>query len=105
MLKIQVLGKGLIPRGLGLAPRKEPFFADYRTIADIVMNYQNFTVNLVEGESNDQLTEITRSNIKKIWDKKVNNYEDTTSTPVQPPVAEGRGGKGPEEVSGSPRRD
>jgi len=29
MLNIQVLGNGLIPRGLGLAPRLEPFPADY----------------------------------------------------------------------------
>ena len=46
MLKIQVLGNGFIPRGLGIAPRREPFKADLLLIQTILASPARFTVKL-----------------------------------------------------------
>lgn len=64
-LKIQVLGKGMIPRGYGLAPRKEPFMADRTLIATILatpglkVKYLNPNTNKFEG--------LTRDNFNRIY--------------------------------------
>lgn len=67
MLKIQVLGQGLIPRGLGLAPRKEPFYADYRAIADI-LNASRLTVYYFNPDTG-KFTKLTKETLKSAWDK------------------------------------
>lgn len=70
MLKIQVLGTGMIPRGMGLAPRKAPFKADYTLIATI-MNTPGLKVNFLNPETN-KFQSLTPQNIKRMWDKYAN---------------------------------
>ena len=80
MLKIQVLGKGLIPRGLGLAPRKTPFDADL-TLITTILNTHGLSVNYVNPEDG-RLLPLNRQNCKRVWDK-YNNL-----TPKDPVINE-----------------
>ena len=80
-LKIQVFGKGLIPRGYGLAPRKNPFPADYVLIGTI-LNTPGLSVKYINPETGVP-ADLTKSNLKKIWDK-YSNYV----APVKPVVVE-----------------
>lgn len=70
MVKIQVLGHGLIPRGHGIAPRKEPFEADLKLIKTI-LEMGTFKVNMV-NPINGAKVPITGANFEKMyraWDK------------------------------------
>lgn len=67
MLNIQVLGKGLIPRGLGIAPRKEPFPADYTLIAAI-MQTNGLEVHMINPDDGKPI-KLTQQNVKRLWDK------------------------------------
>jgi len=67
MLKIQVLGKGMIPRGLGLAPRMEPFPADRNLIATILQT-PSMSINYLHPE-NGKLFPLTRQNMKTVLEK------------------------------------
>ena len=67
MLKIQVLGKGMIPRGYGLAPRKEFFKADL-TLIHTILQCPNLKVNMLNPETN-KIMPVTKSNVKTLWDK------------------------------------
>lgn len=67
MLNIQVLGNGLIPRGLGLAPRLEPFPADYTLICTI-MQTRGLEVKMVNPDDG-KLIKLTPNNVKRMWDK------------------------------------
>lgn len=84
MLKIQVLGKGLIPRGLGLAPRKEPFMADFTLIATI-LSTPGLKVNMLHPEDGHAI-ELTNSNLKRNWDKYA-NYQKKSVAPTQQQTA------------------
>lgn len=100
MLKIQVLGKGLIPRGYGLAPRLNPFPADLILIGTI-LSTPGLTVNYLNPDTN-KMCPLTKDNLKRIY----NNYgmENNNITlapqkavltapkeevPVQPPISLG----------------
>lgn len=65
MLKIKVLGRGLIPRGYGLAPCKEPFPADLMLIKTILSS-PNLKVKMVHP-SDGHLVDVTRKNVDKLW--------------------------------------
>lgn len=80
MLNIQVLGKGLIPRGLGIAPRKEPFPADYSLIATIMQTH-GLKVNMIRPDDG-KVVELTPNNVKRMWDK----Y--SASVPKKPRIVE-----------------
>jgi len=67
MLKIQVLGKGLIPRGYGLAPRKEFFKADLNLIQTILMT-PGLKVNMLNPED-DKIIAVTNANVKRLWER------------------------------------
>ncbi len=67
MLKIQVLGKGLIPRGMGLAPRKNPFFADFTMISTILAT-PGLQVNYLNPETNT-MQSLTPKNLQRVWNK------------------------------------
>lgn len=67
MLNIQVLGSGLIPRGLGIAPRLEPFPADYTLICTI-MQTCGLEVKMVNPDDG-KLIKLTPNNVKRMWDK------------------------------------
>lgn len=84
MLRIQVLGKGLIPRGLGLAPRKEPFMADFTLIATILAT-PGLKVNMLHPEDGHAI-ELTNNNLKRNWDKYA-NYQKKANTPAAPQTA------------------
>lgn len=67
MLKIQVLGSGLIPRGYGLAPRVEPFPADL-TLIQTIMATPGLSVNMIHPDDG-HIVAITNANIKRLWEK------------------------------------
>ena len=78
MLKIQVLGKGLIPRGYGLAPRLNPFPADMILIGTILNTY-GLSVNYLNPDDNN-MHPLTKENLKKIYNKYgMGNNNITTS--------------------------
>lgn len=92
-LKIQVLGKGLIPRGYGLAPRKDPFNADL-TLIQTIMSTPGLIVNYIRPEDNKPI-KLDRTNVKRVWDKYNNPAKKyvaqgssvvTNSRPVVPTV-------------------
>ena len=97
-LKIQVLGKGLIPRGYGLAPRKDPFNADL-TLIQTILSTPGLIVNYIRPEDNKPVA-LDRNNLKRVWDKYNNhakkqvaqNVSATTNTrpsaPVTKPIPE-----------------
>lgn len=83
MLKIQVLGKGMIPRGYGLAPRKEPFPADYLTIGTIIKT-PGLKVKYLNPESG-KLMPLDGHNVKRIWDRYANWNPKNEVNDVAPP--------------------
>lgn len=66
MLKIQVMGKGMIPRGYGLAPRVEPFSADL-TLIQTIMSTPGLEVNMIHPEEKRTI-KLTNQNLKRMWD-------------------------------------
>ena len=77
MLQIQVLGKGMIPRGLGLAPRKEPFPADL-TLISTILRTPGLQVNMISPEG--RAIPVKTNNIKKLYEK----YDGKTSYNTKP---------------------
>lgn len=73
MLFIQVLGTGIIPRGFGLAPRKEPFKADLLLIQTILASPSKFTVNMLHPTTK-RFVEITNKNVRTMYER----YSDLT---------------------------
>jgi len=100
MLKIRVLGKGLVPRIGALAPIKEPFYADYRACADI-MRARGLTVEYFNPDTN-KFAKLTPENIKAVsdkyydkeWDQSVQEANEET------PSDESEGPTGPQEGGG-----
>ena len=79
MLKIQVLGHGLIPRGMGIAPRKEPFYADLNLIG-LILQTPGLSVNYVT--SLGTLQPLTTKNLKKVWDASLKNAKKPAAKKV-----------------------
>lgn len=67
MLKINVLGTGMIPRGLGLAPRIEPFNAD-RMLIYTILNTKGLSVNYFNPDKK-RMEPLTKKNLQKVFDK------------------------------------
>ena len=67
MLRIQVLGKGMIPRNLGLAPRTEPFPADLRLIG-IILATPGLSLKFIHPESGKP-ADLTRENFQAVYKK------------------------------------
>ncbi len=76
MLRIQVLGSGLIPRGHGIAPKKEPFPADLRLIG-IILSTGGLKVNFVHPNSG-KLVPLTRENYQAMYTKYQNRVYTKT---------------------------
>lgn len=72
MLKIQVLGKGLIPRGYGLAPKKNPFPADLILIETILKN-PGLKVRMMHPDDG-HFVDVTTKNVKRLWDAYSDKY-------------------------------
>lgn len=88
MLKIQVLGNGMIPRGYGLAPRLEPFPADL-TLIKTIMSTHGLTVNMLNPETGN-FVKLTPKNVDKMWksynEVRVNVTPATQQIKVETPV-------------------
>ena len=76
MLNIQVLGRGAIPRGNGIAPRKDPFPADLETI-ELILKTGGLSIKFV-NPTTGVLIPLTTANLKKMW--KAYGDVETTST-------------------------
>jgi hypothetical protein len=69
MLRIQVLGRGLIPRGHGIAPRMEPFPANVM-LTGIILGTAGLEVNFIHPETNKPvpLTRVNYQAMHKKWE-------------------------------------
>ena len=67
MLQIQVLGRGLIPRGYGLAPRKTPINADLNLI-NLIMATPGLKMKYIDP-NNGTAHDLTNKNLKTVWEK------------------------------------
>lgn len=85
-LRIQVYGKGLIPRGLGLAPRIAPFPADQLLCATI-LNTNGLSLKFIHPETGNPV-DLTKKNMKRmfeLYDGKIYKGTPTATTaPVTP---------------------
>ena len=86
-LKIQVNGTGMIPRGLGLAPRKEPFMVTDIYLINLILNTNNLTVKFLNPETN-VLEDLTRKDLRKNWDKYANYDSRKEKAPLNGVPAE-----------------
>ena len=95
MLKIRVLGRGLLPNGLGLAPRKEFFNADFNTINSMLLQ-PGLTVEYMHPELKKPVV-LSPKNAKKIFEnfgikeekkpiRRIGKAPVKTSTPSLKPV-------------------
>ena len=87
-LMIQVNGKGMIPRGYGLAPRKEPFLASDIHLIYLILNTAGLSIKFVNPKTN-QLEDLTKKNMKKMWDTYA-NYKKQEVKPQDPVEQEGQ---------------
>lgn len=85
MLKVQVLGKGMIPRGYGLAPRLEPFPADF-TLITTIMSTPGLSVNMIHPESG-RVVPLTNQNVKRMYETYANYKPKQNTTPATSPAA------------------
>lgn len=67
MIKVRILGQGLIPRGYGLAPRKDPISVDWRFL-NLLLNYGSFKIQYLDPEKK-QFFDVTNANAKKVYEK------------------------------------
>lgn len=67
MIRVRILGKGLIPRGGGLAPKKEPIYVDFDYLTVLVYS-RNLRVQYLDPETG-KFENIALNNFKKIYDK------------------------------------
>ena len=79
---IQVLGYGLIPRGLGIAPKKEPFEADLETIK-LILGHGALICNMINPKTGAKVR-LTSANYMKMW----NAYNKPVKKTIQPQVVE-----------------
>lgn len=84
MLKIQVLGRGMIPRGYGLAPRLEPFPADF-TLITTIMSTPGLNVNMIHPETG-RVVPLTNQNVKRMYETYANYKPKQNSTPATSPA-------------------
>ena len=79
-LNIQVNGYGMIPRGYGIAPRKEPFPVTDLYFINLILNTHGLSVKFVNPDTN-KLEDLNKNNLKKIWDK-YSDYNSDVKKPV-----------------------
>ena len=66
MIKDRILGHGLIPRGYGLAPRKEPLEIDWNFL-NILLNNGSFKIQALVPDKKE-FVDITIGNAKKMYE-------------------------------------
>nr|DAP16807.1 MAG TPA: hypothetical protein [Caudoviricetes sp.] len=90
MLKIQVLGSGMIPRLNVIAPRKEPFMADLNWIT-LILSTPGLEINYINPMDNS-IHGLDRTNFREVYEKFENvDYDhskklDLPEEPQQAPV-------------------
>ncbi len=82
MVKIQVLGNGLIPRMGMLAPITEPFPVGRMTAATILQTSPNLTVNYL-NPNDGKFHALTNQNIARVFDE---FEDDEAATNVEAPA-------------------
>lgn len=86
MVKIQVLGNGLIPRMGILAPITEPFPVGRMTAATILQTSPNLTVNYLNPKDG-KFHALTNQNITRVFDEfEDNEAAATVEAPAEAPV-------------------
>jgi hypothetical protein len=88
-MKIVVKGKGLIPRGYGLAPRLTPFNADLNHIA-VMLATGTFQIETVDPDTNKPVI-VTKQNVMKLYRRHEEVKKNGTKkevTPVQDKVVD-----------------
>lgn len=89
MLSIQVLGRGLIPRGHGIAPKKAPFPADL-TLIQLILRTPGLSINYINPKTK-KLSPLTNENLTEVWNR-FSDYKETkpsqnqVSKPVVPEI-------------------
>ena len=89
MLKIQVLGNGMVPRLGRLGPIKDPFPADKTLIATIIAT-SRMKINYLDPKTN-KMKPLSRDNLNEIWEMYGEaEYDDAVTPKVEevPPVKE-----------------
>ena len=81
-LKIQINGKGLIPRIGGLAPKKELVKASDINFIALLLNTNGLSLKYL-NPSNNKLADLTKKNMKSVWDRYC-NYVPDTNVPTTP---------------------
>ena len=84
MVKIQVLGNGLIPRMGMLAPITEPFPVGRMTAATILQTSPNLTVNYL-NPNDGKFHALTNQNITRVFDE-FEDSVDEVEAPAEAPV-------------------
>lgn len=84
-LMIQVLGVGLIPRGKGIAPKKEPFPATRKEI-ELIMEHGTLQPRMRNPKTGTYVT-ITARNFDRLWNTFAVD-RDAASKIVKPAVTE-----------------
>ena len=86
MIKVRILGKGLIPRGYGLAPRKEPLEVDWNFL-NILLNNGSFKIQGLDIDKKE-FVEINLANAKKMYEilskKKPSSIQKVEAKVVKP---------------------
>lgn len=95
MVKIQVLGNGLIPRMGMLAPITEPFPVGRMTAATILQTSPNLTVNYL-NPNDGKFHALTNQNIARVFDE---FEDDEAATNVEAPAEAPVVNETPAEVS------
>ena len=87
MLNIQVLGRGLIPRGHGIAPKKSPFPADL-TLIQLILRTPGLSINYINPKTK-KWSPLNNENLTEVWNR-FSDYKETkpsqneVSKPVVP---------------------
>ena len=79
---IQVLGAGLIPRGMGIAPKKEPFPATKKEI-ELIMEHGTLQPRM-RNPKTGKFVDITARNFEKLWDAFAIEREEKKNTINRP---------------------
>lgn len=80
-LMIQVLGVGLIPRGKGIAPKKEPFPATKKEI-ELIMEHGTLQPRM-KNPNTGKFVEITSRNFEKLWNTFAVEREEKKNTIIR----------------------
>ena len=82
MIKVRILGHGLIPRGYGLAPRKEPLEIDWNFL-NILLNNGSFKIQALVPDKKE-FVDITIGNARKMYELLSRKRTEVKKVEVKP---------------------